>query len=113
MLSAKNIIFFFLFVHFFDIYLHQLIGLNSFANVEFTLSFWRRAGLGRVQYLIVQLDLILESLSTSVKQFDPLFFIAIDCDFWLFGLKSPALLIIYQRLRHPLLLTYLHPRCIN
>ena len=77
-MCLKDIVLLLLLIHFLDIDLHQLVWFDCFASVDFTLRLGRGASFCRVQDLIVELDLVFQSLTTSIKQLDSLFFIAID-----------------------------------
>ena len=75
--------------------MHERVRLDRLACLDLGLVEFRRLArlfFGRVQNLIIQLNLVLQSLSTAVEELDSLFFISVDGNFRLFRLEGPALL---------------------
>ena len=84
-------------MHLFLLDLHNLIGLNCHAKVKLTLdlsSLFPICLFEWVKDLVIQLDLVLQALSTAIEKSDSLFLLSVDGNLWLFRLKGPRLLII-------------------
>ena len=106
LLSVEDVVCIFLLVHFSDVNLHQLVSLHCLAKIQLAMIFWWRFLFIWVQNLVIELDLVLESLSAAIQHFYPFLFCPVDRHFGLFRLKCPALLVVYQRLVHLLLPSY-------
>ena len=66
-LRLENVVLLLLFIHFLDINLHQLVRLNSLANGELTLAPWASTAVLRIENLVIEFDLVFESLSTTIE----------------------------------------------
>lgn len=94
LLSVEDVIFLLLFVHLTDIDLHQLVSLHCLSEIKLALIFGRGLFLGRVQNLVIQLDLVLETLFATIKHLYSFLFGPVDRDFGLLRLKCPTLLVV-------------------
>ena len=83
------------------------VWFNCYASLDLGLSLIRwlaRLPFSRVKNLVIQLNFVLQPLSTAVEELDTLFFISINGNFRLFWLEGPALLSVVHWLSHFLFL---------
>ena len=103
LLRTEYVIFLLLLVHLLYVDLHVLIRLNCLASVELAFKLGRYLVFRGIENLVVELDLVLQTVLASIKKFDALLFVTIDGDFRFLGLERPALLIVVKRFVHLLL----------